>query len=102
MFVYKLNNLKYVCNIGICRLFADKGFDQFGSLFGQVIIDNGDTKETFELNLPGVRTSRRLDEKITNDPKHMWSLMVACKDGFIVSLSAREVENENKYVNKKY
>lgn len=69
-------------------------------MFGQLTIENGDSKDTFELNLPGVRTSRHLDEKITNDPENTFSLMAACKDGFVVSLSGREVENENKYVIK--
>ena len=59
-------------------------------------IENGDSKDVFELNLPGARMVRRLDEKITNDPHTTCSLMAACKDGFIVSLSARDVENENK------
>lgn len=79
-----------------CRLASDEGFDQFGSLFGQVILNNVDSKDTFEMNLPGVRTSRSLDVKTTKLVPKTWSLMAACKDGLVLSLSARSIENNDK------
>lgn len=80
-----------------CRFATDQGFDQFGSFFGQVSIGNGDNKDVFELNLPGVRMSRHLNEKIAKSPSKELSLMGACKDGMIVLLSGREIENELRY-----
>lgn len=80
-----------------CRLSSDEGFDQFGSLFGQVILKNGDSKDTIELNLPGVRTSRSLDMKTTKLIPGTWSLVAACKDGLVVSLSARNIENNETF-----
>lgn len=78
------------------RRASDNGFDQFGSLFGQVTIKHGDSKEVLEMNLPGVRQSRFLDEKSFSEPPKSWSLVAACKDGFVVSLSAQDIEIQNK------
>lgn len=78
-------------------LFSERGFDQFGAFFGQVTIESSNSKQCFELNLPGARTSRHLDEQVLHDPQRTWSLTAACKDGLVVSLSARDIENEIKY-----
>lgn len=48
------------------------------------------------MNLPGMRSSCHLEEKVLHDPEKTWSLMAACKDGFVVSLTARDIECENK------
>lgn len=76
------------------RLAFGEGFDQFGSLFGQVIIGNDDSKNIFEMNLPGVRLSRSSKEKITKLVPKTWSLVAACKDGLVISLKARAIENQ--------
>lgn len=78
------------------RLAFEEGFDQFGSLFGQVIIENDDSKNIFEMNLPGVRLSRSSKEKITKLVPKTWSLVAVCKDGFVISMKAREIENQLK------
>lgn len=57
-------------------------------------IVNDESKDVFELNLPGVRMSRHLNEKIARSPSREWSLMCACKDGMILLLTGREIDNE--------
>lgn len=74
------------------RLASANGFEQFGSLFGQVTIDSGDKREIYEMNLPGVRINRKLDVK----PREIWHLMASCKDGCVVSMLAQRIENEYK------
>lgn len=74
------------------RLASANGFEQFGSLFGQVTIDSGDNREIYEMNLPGVRINRKLDVK----PREIWQLMASCKDGCVVSMLAQRIENEYK------
>lgn len=46
------------------------------------------------MNLPGVRLSRSSKEKITKLVPKTWSLVAVCKDGFVISLKAREIENQ--------
>lgn len=74
------------------------GFDQFGSLFGQVILKNGDdAKVVIEMNLPGVRRSRNhLDENLCNEEQKTISFLASCKDGLVLTLSAQDIENEYK------
>lgn len=48
------------------------------------------------MNLPGIRSSRQLEEKVLHDPEKTWTLMAACKDGLVFSLSARDIESEIK------
>lgn len=80
----------------IFRLTSERGFDQFGSLFGQISIDNKGTKEIHEINLPGVRMSRILEEKSIEADLKTWHLMASCKNGLVILLSARDIKNENK------
>lgn len=43
-----------------------------------------------------MRSSRHLEEKVLHDPEKTWTLMAACKDGFVISLTAQDIESENK------
>lgn len=80
------------------RLTSGKGFDQFGSLFGQVFINDNISKEIFEINLPGARMVRNVkyDQRAMNDSLKTWTLVGTCKDGFVITLSAKEIENQSK------
>lgn len=66
-------------------------------MFGQVTIDSAGSKEIHEINLPGARISRDLNEKFSETDAETWCLMASCKNGLVVSLSARDIENEKKY-----
>lgn len=48
------------------------------------------------MNLPGVRQSRYMDDKVYYEPDKTWSLMATCKDGFVMMLTAQDIENEKK------
>lgn len=80
------------------RLTSGEGFDQFGSLFGQVSINDDISKEIIELNLPGVRMVRDVkdDQRTMNDSLKTWTLVGTCKDGFVLTLSAKEIGNQPK------
>lgn len=48
------------------------------------------------MNLPGIRMDRNLEEKSTGIDSKTWCLMASCKNGLVISLSARDIENENR------
>lgn len=50
----------------------------------------------YEMNLPGVRIDRSLEEKSKAVDSNAWCLMGSCKNGLVISLSARIVENEKR------
>lgn len=77
------------------RLTSETGFDQFGSLFGQVTIGDGDSKEVCEMNLPGARHIRNSAMKPIAGLTR-WRLVGSCKDGCVVSLMAWDIQNENE------
>ena len=63
------------------RLLREKtGYDQHGSLFGQVFL-NGPEREELELNLPGMR-ERRWGEYL--NAEESVSLIGVCRDGKII------------------
>lgn len=80
------------------RVASERGFTQFGSLFGQVTIGDDDSKEIHEMNLPGVRINRNSELKCNTAETKTWHLVAACKDGCVLSLLGRDIGNENKWV----
>lgn len=48
------------------------------------------------MNLPGVRMSRNLNEKITKLIPKTCSIVAACNDGLVISLSARAIDKNNR------
>lgn len=48
------------------------------------------------MNLPGVRMSRSLEEKNIGSDSKTWHLMATCKNGLVISLTARGIGNETK------
>lgn len=80
------------------RLTTDDGFDQFGSLFGQVTIERDASKDVFEMNLPGMRKVRHVKENQTTVYQSLesWKIIGVCKDGFVFTLSAKEIDNCQK------
>lgn len=60
-----------------------------------MIIEQNESRDTFEMNLPGVRISRKLKQN-TKLVSECWSLAATCKDGFVVSLSATDIKDNKK------
>lgn len=65
------------------RFIAQFGFDQYGSLFGQIVIDNDVSKDVIELNLPGIRFWRELSRSLT---LNAFSIIGVCEDGLAFSI----------------
>lgn len=40
--------------------------------------------------------SRNLNEKSSETDSKTWCLMASCRNGLVISLSARDIENEKK------
>lgn len=75
------------------RFIAQFGFDQYGSLFGQIVIDNDVSKDVIELNLSGIRFCRELSRSSTSN---VFSIIGVFKDGLVFSIHCR---NSNKQQN---
>lgn len=70
---------------------AENGFDQFGSLHGQLTIEHEHAKDVTAFNLPGARVVRNASPIQANDDVH--SMIGVCRDGLVYTLHARNVAN---------
>lgn len=76
------------------------GYDQFGSLLGQVFIDDRNLAlrtencemQTYELNLPGVRQRRCLPVYSENQRRYAYIYGV-CQDGTVFVIGASSYED---------
>lgn len=62
------------------------GFDQFGSLFGEVFL-NGSEQEQFELNLPGMRQNNR-ESSPSKVVRRTATVIGVAQDGMVFHLGA--------------
>lgn len=70
---------------------TENGFDQFGSMYGQLTIEDEHAKDVTELNLPGARVVRSLSPIQQNADVH--SMIGVCRDGLVYTLHGRNVAN---------
>lgn len=73
----------------------DIGFDQFGSLFGEITLHNDTSNDVVEINLPGMRFVREIIEDQLTELRSLnkWKIIGVCKDGLVFTLLAKDVEN---------
>lgn len=62
------------------------GYDQCGAMLGEVFI-NGAEKESFEINLPGLRQRRWGLAKVAN-LRRKATIIGVCRDGMVFNLGA--------------
>lgn len=71
------------------------GYDQYGSMLGEVFI-NGEDKEQFQINLPGLR-QRRWDSK-DSEAQRSFSVMGVMADGLVFNVGAFSSNGIKQYV----
>ena len=73
----------------------DSGFDQFGSFFGHITIENDNGKNAIEFNLPGVRIVRDNQKQTQQANDDICSMVGVCRDGVVYTLHGKKVANHH-------